>query len=115
MQVSQSSRGGGACGSRSLAYRRCSCALCSQDQGPARVTAALRRARPRATAEHAWNYRGASQLALSLRSRSREHALRQPNMPGTIAEHPNWRYRYEAEAASMLDETSVRYRIARLV
>jgi 4-alpha-glucanotransferase len=40
---------------------------------------------------------------------------RQPNMPGTIAEYPNWRYRYEAEAASMLDETSVRYRIASLV
>jgi 4-alpha-glucanotransferase len=39
---------------------------------------------------------------------------RQPNMPGTIAEYPNWRLRYDAEAASMLDETSVRYRIARL-
>jgi 4-alpha-glucanotransferase len=40
---------------------------------------------------------------------------RQPNMPGTIAEYPNWRYRYDVEAASMLDETSVRYRIASLV
>ena len=40
---------------------------------------------------------------------------RQPNMPGTIVEYPNWRYRYDAEAASMLDETSVRYRIASLV
>jgi 4-alpha-glucanotransferase len=40
---------------------------------------------------------------------------RQPNMPGTIDEYPNWRYRYDAEAASMLDETSVRYRIASLV
>jgi len=39
---------------------------------------------------------------------------RQPNMPGTIAEYPNWRHRYDAEAASMLDETSVRYRIASL-
>jgi 4-alpha-glucanotransferase len=39
---------------------------------------------------------------------------RQPNMPGTIAEYPNWRLRYNAEAASLLDETSVRYRIARL-
>jgi 4-alpha-glucanotransferase len=40
---------------------------------------------------------------------------RQPNMPGTIVEYPNWRHRYDAEAASMLDETSVRYRIASLV
>jgi 4-alpha-glucanotransferase len=40
---------------------------------------------------------------------------RQPNMPGTIGEYPNWRHRYNAEAASMLDSTSVRNRIARLV
>ena len=40
---------------------------------------------------------------------------RQPNMPGTIVEYPNWRHRYDAEVASMLDETSVRYRIASLV
>ena len=40
---------------------------------------------------------------------------RQPNMPGTIVEYPNWRHRYDAQAASMLDETSVRYRIASLV
>jgi 4-alpha-glucanotransferase len=40
---------------------------------------------------------------------------RQPNMPGTIVEYPNWRHRYDAEAASMLDETSVRNRIATLV
>jgi 4-alpha-glucanotransferase len=40
---------------------------------------------------------------------------RQPNMPGTIAEYPNWRHRYVAEAASMLDDTSVRHRIASLV
>ena len=39
---------------------------------------------------------------------------RQPNMPGTIVEYPNWRHRYDPEAASMLDETSVRYRIASL-
>jgi 4-alpha-glucanotransferase len=40
---------------------------------------------------------------------------RQPNMPGTIVEYPNWRHRYDAEAARMLDSTSVRNRIARLV
>jgi 4-alpha-glucanotransferase len=40
---------------------------------------------------------------------------RQPNMPGTIVEYPNWRHRYDAEAASMLDEASVRNRIASLV
>ena len=40
---------------------------------------------------------------------------RQPNMPGTIAEYPNWRHRYDAEAAKMLDDTSVRHRIASLV
>jgi 4-alpha-glucanotransferase len=40
---------------------------------------------------------------------------RQPNMPGTIVEYPNWRHRYAAKAASMLDESSVRYRIASLV
>jgi 4-alpha-glucanotransferase len=40
---------------------------------------------------------------------------RQPNLPGTIVEYPNWRQRYDAEAASILDETSVRYRIASLV
>jgi 4-alpha-glucanotransferase len=40
---------------------------------------------------------------------------RQPNMPGTIVEYPNWRHRYDAEAASMLDETRVRHRIASLI
>jgi 4-alpha-glucanotransferase len=40
---------------------------------------------------------------------------RQPNMPGTIVEYPNWRHRYDAEAARMLDEASVQYRIASLV
>jgi 4-alpha-glucanotransferase len=40
---------------------------------------------------------------------------RQPNMPGTIVEYPNWRHRYDAEAATMFDETSVRNRIASLV
>jgi 4-alpha-glucanotransferase len=40
---------------------------------------------------------------------------RQPNMPGTIVEYPNWRHRYDVEAANMLDETNVRHRIASLV
>jgi 4-alpha-glucanotransferase len=40
---------------------------------------------------------------------------RQPNMPGTIVEYPNWRHRYDGDAASVLDETSVRHRIASLV
>lgn len=40
---------------------------------------------------------------------------RQPNMPGTIVEYPNWRLRYEGDAANMLDETRVQYRIASLV
>jgi 4-alpha-glucanotransferase len=40
---------------------------------------------------------------------------RQPNMPGTVAEYPNWRHRYDAEAGSMLDDTSVGNRIASLV
>jgi 4-alpha-glucanotransferase len=39
---------------------------------------------------------------------------RQPNMPGTIVEYPNWCHRYDAEATSILDETSVRRRIASL-
>jgi 4-alpha-glucanotransferase len=40
---------------------------------------------------------------------------RQPNMPGTTVEYPNWRHRYDAEAARMLDGASVRCRIASLV
>jgi 4-alpha-glucanotransferase len=40
---------------------------------------------------------------------------RQPNMPGTVAEYPNWRHRYDVEAGSMLDDTSVGNRIASLV
>jgi 4-alpha-glucanotransferase len=39
---------------------------------------------------------------------------RQPNMPGTIAEYPNWRHRYNAEAVSMLDDSRVRNRIENL-
>jgi len=37
---------------------------------------------------------------------------RQPNMPGTVLEYPNWRYRYNVEAERMLDQSRVRYRIA---
>jgi 4-alpha-glucanotransferase len=35
----------------------------------------------------------------------------QPNVPGTIDEHPNWRRRYTAKAGEMLDEPAVRRRI----
>jgi len=35
----------------------------------------------------------------------------QPNVPGTIDEHPNWRRRYAAKAGEMLDEPAVRRRI----
>ena len=38
----------------------------------------------------------------------------QPNLPGTIDEHPNWRRRYDAEANSMLDAPSVSQRIRSL-
>jgi 4-alpha-glucanotransferase len=38
----------------------------------------------------------------------------QPNLPGTVAEHPNWRRRYRAEASSMWDRPEVARR-ARLL
>src|SRR5262249_40262890 len=40
---------------------------------------------------------------------------RQPNMPGTTAEYPNCRYRYDAQAKRLLDDTGGGYRIAVLV
>jgi 4-alpha-glucanotransferase len=38
----------------------------------------------------------------------------QPNVPGTIDEHPNWRRRLEAPAAQVLDPPQVRARLATL-
>jgi 4-alpha-glucanotransferase len=35
----------------------------------------------------------------------------QPNLPGTIDEYPNWRIRYERDAAQMLDADDVRARL----
>ena len=35
----------------------------------------------------------------------------QPNLPGTIDEHPNWRRRYDVPAESMLDAPQVQERI----
>jgi 4-alpha-glucanotransferase len=38
----------------------------------------------------------------------------QPNLPGTIEEHPNWRRRYPGEADQLLDAPQVRKRLAPL-
>ena len=38
----------------------------------------------------------------------------QPNLPGTINEHPNWRRRLRGEAGSLLDEPRAAARVARL-
>jgi 4-alpha-glucanotransferase len=38
----------------------------------------------------------------------------QPNVPGTTVEKPNWRHRFVAPAAGLLEEESVRARLARL-
>jgi 4-alpha-glucanotransferase len=38
----------------------------------------------------------------------------QPNLPGTIDEHPNWRRRYDADANSMLNAPAVRKRVRSL-
>jgi 4-alpha-glucanotransferase len=38
----------------------------------------------------------------------------QPNLPASINEHPNWRRRYKAEAALMLEDADVRRRLAAL-
>jgi 4-alpha-glucanotransferase len=35
----------------------------------------------------------------------------QPNLPGTINEHPNWRRRYHGEAGELLDRAEVRDRL----
>ncbi len=41
-------------------------------------------------------------------------AVEQPNLPGTLDEHPNWRRRTTAEASTILDEPSVAERLALL-
>jgi 4-alpha-glucanotransferase len=41
-------------------------------------------------------------------------AVEQPNLPGTIGEHPNWRRRYPADAARLLGAPRVRARLRRL-
>lgn len=38
----------------------------------------------------------------------------QPNLPGTIAEHPNWRRRLPGEAATLLDAAPIRERLNRI-
>jgi 4-alpha-glucanotransferase len=38
----------------------------------------------------------------------------QPNLPGTIDEHPNWRRRYPGEAGALLDAAAVRRRVGSL-
>jgi 4-alpha-glucanotransferase len=38
----------------------------------------------------------------------------QPNLPGTIDEHPNWRRRQTRDAATLLDEPRVAARLDRL-
>jgi 4-alpha-glucanotransferase len=38
----------------------------------------------------------------------------QPNLPGTIDEHPNWRRRYPSDAATLLDDPAVRQRVGSL-
>ena len=35
----------------------------------------------------------------------------QPNLPGTIDEHPNWRRRYAAQAAELLGPAEIRRRL----
>jgi 4-alpha-glucanotransferase len=38
----------------------------------------------------------------------------QPNLPGTVNEHPNWRRRYATESKNLLSSTDVRERLAPL-
>ncbi|WP_258043110.1 4-alpha-glucanotransferase [Sphingomonas sp. NBWT7] len=40
--------------------------------------------------------------------------VEQPNIPGTVTEHPNWRRRMPAPTATLLDDPSVAARVARL-
>lgn len=41
-------------------------------------------------------------------------AVEQPNLPGTTIEHPNWRRRYPADAATLLDEPAASARLKSL-
>jgi 4-alpha-glucanotransferase len=41
-------------------------------------------------------------------------SIDQPNLPGTVDEHPNWRRRYPGDAATLLNDTSVANRVRRL-
>jgi 4-alpha-glucanotransferase len=41
-------------------------------------------------------------------------AREQPNLPGTVGEHPNWRRRYRMEAKRLLDSRNVARRLKRL-
>jgi 4-alpha-glucanotransferase len=38
----------------------------------------------------------------------------QPNIPGTVDEHPNWRRRYPGQAKDLLDGADTRQRLAPL-
>jgi 4-alpha-glucanotransferase len=38
----------------------------------------------------------------------------QPNLPGTVDEHPNWRRRLPGEANSMLDQPAAAARVEKL-
>ena len=38
-------------------------------------------------------------------------SIEQPNLPGTIDQHPNWRRRYPADAAELLTDVHVRKRV----
>jgi 4-alpha-glucanotransferase len=38
----------------------------------------------------------------------------QPNLPGTVSEHPNWRRRLHGEAGTLLDEPHAAARVERL-
>ncbi|MGU3492541.1 4-alpha-glucanotransferase [Xanthobacteraceae bacterium A53D] len=40
--------------------------------------------------------------------------IEQPNLPGTVDEHPNWRRRFTAEAKELLDAPEVEARLAKL-
>ncbi|GGF47136.1 4-alpha-glucanotransferase [Azorhizobium oxalatiphilum] len=40
--------------------------------------------------------------------------IEQPNLPGTVDEHPNWRRRFTVEAGQMLDAPEVKARLAKL-
>lgn len=70
---------------------------------------------PGPAADAALRYVGAAACDLALIPVEDLLALpEQPNLPGTIDEHPNWRRRLPGDAADMLDEPAVAARIAGL-